>query len=63
MSVYIENTEDGVRVETDAFEGFSARVTPEEHEAAARIYAETGCIPEGYHHKMTSGYFRIKGLS
>ncbi len=58
----IESADDGVLVETDAFESFSARVTPEEHEAAARTYAETGCVPVSYHAKMTSGYFRIKGL-
>jgi len=50
-----------VHIETDSFEIRCARVSPAEHEEAAKLYAETGCVPLAYVAKVSNGYLRIKG--
>lgn len=54
-------TKDGfVHIETDDAESVSPVITREEHEAAARMFAETGCVPLDYASKIASGYVRLK---
>jgi len=61
-SITITSSDDGVRVEGEHFKSYSPRISHEEHEEAAQMHAETGCVPLAYHDKVASGFFRFKGL-
>ena len=53
---------DEVHIETDSYEIRFTRVSPAEHVEAAKLYAETGCVPLDYVTKVSSGSMRLKGL-
>jgi hypothetical protein len=57
----ITTTDEGVLVETETSESFTPRVTQAERDEAARVFAETGCVPEDYHRRAASGYLIIRG--
>ena len=56
----IFSSPDEVDIETDTIEIRYTRVSLAEHKAAAKLYAETGCVPLDYVTKVSSGYLRIK---
>lgn len=56
----IEAKDGFVRIKTDDAESMSPIITREEHDAAAQMFAETGCVPLDYASKIASGYVRLK---